>query len=108
MIKLSQLLHLMQNYQKMVVLLFFTAILSIGLSVYKDYGISWDEETTRTNGTHSYNYVFKGDHTLFTYKDRDYGVAFELPLIIIEKHLNIENTRDLSYMALMYFFIFLY
>ncbi len=83
------------NFHRTIIIIFFTITLLIGLTIYKDYGISWDEGTSRTNGIHSYNYVFKGDHTLFTYKDKDYGVAFELPLIIIEKYLKIEDFRDI-------------
>ena len=73
----------------------------LGLRNYKDYGRSWDEDTQRLTGLHNYNYAFKNDKTLETWFDRDYGSAFEVPLIMIEKALGqtdlqkIHQTRHL-------------
>ncbi len=66
-----------------------------GMYIYQDYGIAWDEVTQMEIGNVNYNYVFKNDPQLFSFKDRDYGVGFELPLIIIEKALHIDNSRDI-------------
>ena len=76
----------------------FTVSVVIGLCTYKDYGVAWDDTTQREIGTVSYNYVFKGDEALFTYPDKDYGVGFELPLIILEKQLELRDTRDIFLM----------
>ncbi len=93
------------KYKKTVTTLFFMLILFTGLTIYKDYGISWDEETSRKNGLYSYNYVFKGDNALLTYKDRDHGIAFELPLIIIEKALGLKDTQDIFHMRHLFTFL---
>jgi len=68
---------------------------------YDEYGISWDETTQRHTGDVSMNYVanklfFSGNQDLLKYTDRDYGVAFELPLSVIEKVLSvlIGENRD--------------
>ena len=49
--------------------------------VYSDYGLAWDESLQHDIGLRTYNYVFRGDTTLNGFKNRDYGVAVELPLI---------------------------
>jgi len=82
----------------LVVGLFFAAFLLIGLGIYKDYGLSWDEMINHDNGTMAFNYVFKGDRSLLTYTDRYYGVAFEMPLIMIEKILKLETSRQVFLM----------
>lgn len=97
----------LNSYKSAIIIIFFTAILLIGLAVYKDYGISWDEETNRNNGLLSYNYIIKKDQTLLTYRDRDYGVAFELPLIILERIFKPKEIRNIFYMRhLATFFLF--
>ena len=76
----------------------FTVSVVIGLSTYRDYGVAWDDTTQREIGTVSYNYVFNGDEALLGYADKDYGVGFELPLIILEKQLDLSDTRDIFLM----------
>ena len=46
----------------------------------------------------TYNFIFHGDKSLKTYGNRDYGVAFALPLIIIEKILNLKDSREIYLM----------
>jgi hypothetical protein len=74
-----------------IILLILTAI--IGLVNYDNYGIAWDERDQYEIGITSYNYIFSDSKELLHHKDRDYGVAFELPLIVIEKILKIEDSR---------------
>lgn len=79
------------------ILLFIIAVI-IGLFSYKDYGISWDEIAQRNMGWVNYNYIVHNDPQLNTFIDRDHGVAFELPLIMIEKILNLTDSRDVYFM----------
>jgi hypothetical protein len=85
-------------FQTIIVFLFFSFFGLIGVSIYDDYGISWDETQQRLIGTENYKYVFEGNNDLLTFKDKDYGVGVELPLIIIEKVLKLEDTRDIYLM----------
>ena len=67
-----------------------------GLWVYDDYGLSTDELTQRRHGQVSTRYIFeladvqpfatqlKYVHDLETYRWRNYGVAFQLPLTVFE------------------------
>lgn len=72
----------------------FTLLLIVGLLSYSDYGISWDEHSQLEIGQVNYDYIFHGDERLLTYHDRDYGVAFELPLTILERALSLPNTQE--------------
>jgi hypothetical protein len=97
----------MNKSSKLIVILFFTAVLCVGLFVYKDYGISWDELVSRNNGLLTYKYVFEGNDEILTYQDRYYGTAFELLLILLEKPFNFDDPRELFlFRHLATFFLF--
>lgn len=96
------------NY-KIIVCLFFAVFLCIGISVFRDYGLSWDEPYQRYTGKVTYNYVVKGDPTLVTYGDRYYGPVFELFLFGIEKIFGLtKNSRTLYFMRHLVTFLFFY
>lgn len=91
------------------VFIFFISLFLLGLAIYKDYGVSWDEHVNRTNGLISLNYVidqlginlFSGDtelakfaRPLNTYNDRDYGVVFDLPVAFIERFFSLNNIAS--------------
>lgn len=78
--------------------LLFLVLVVAGLYNYNDFGMSWDEPAQRLIGSVSYNYLVHDDPQLFTFRDRDYGVAFELPLIILEKITGFEDTRAIYLM----------
>ena len=63
---------------------FFILLLTIGLIVYDDFGVSWDETISRQNGLLTLRYVLDHDPTLLTYQDRYYGTFFETLLVSIE------------------------
>ena len=78
-------------------LAFFTLLLVVGLLVYKDYGISSDEPNERTSGLVSAHFVASYIEEqlletdpyiprLSTYRYRYYGVAYQLPLALIENN----------------------
>jgi hypothetical protein len=75
--------------------LFFVALIIIGLLVYKDYGIPWDESTQTQIGAQNYRYIFKGDPALLSSPNRYYGPVFEIPFLwlssrsLIPRHLAI-------------------
>lgn len=83
--------------------LFFGAYLLLGLLVYGDYGMSWDEQLQRQHGLVSAQYV----NTVFPYTDkqynwralesyehRHYGVVFSLPMAWLEDALNLDTFRQ--------------
>ena len=85
-------------------------LLLLGLSIVSDYGVSYDEYVNRRNGGVSLNYILslldssfkvsfqKANEALAAYQipleayqDRDYGVAFDLPVLILERLLAIDD-----------------
>ena len=46
-----------QRRERVVVVFFFLTLLGIGLVTFGDYGISFDEPVSRTNGAISLRYV---------------------------------------------------
>jgi len=70
----------------------------LGLFIYKDYGISWDEPIQRKLGIDNYNYVTRVDKELLKNSDRLYGPSFELFLIILEKISGTKNPQKIYYL----------
>ena len=71
----------------------FTAV---GVAVLDDYGVSWDEFRQREIGLETISYVLGQDDELMrNHPRRDhlkfYGTAFELPLLIVERVLGLQD-----------------
>ena len=65
-----------------------------GIAVVDDYGVSWDEEMSRSNGRAALNYVLGESEPLPAQPhpaDRYYGVAFEAPLSLIEALFDLDS-----------------
>jgi hypothetical protein len=83
------------NYSGQIIIAFF---FFVGILTFDIYGVGWDEGMQRNTGLVNWNYIFNGDNTLLTYGDKDYGVAFELPLIFFEKIFHLQNEREIFLM----------
>lgn len=88
---------------------FFIAYYLLGLLIYKDYGISWDEPTQRQLGYINFNFIIGRDQqALFKFSDKYYGPIFEIFLVAVERLLKLENpfliytTRHLITFTLFY------
>jgi len=102
------------------VYIFFITYFILGISIYNDYGISFDENINRTNGFVSLSYVinffnlnfdlspfYKSVPHITEYDYRKYGVVFDLPAAAIEVMLGIKNTKDIYLLRhLMTFLVF--
>ncbi|MDD5645096.1 MAG: glycosyltransferase family 39 protein [bacterium] len=82
------------NKKISVALYLMTAILVItGISVFKDYGVGYDEPAQKITGDINFDYVFHSDTRLLSYENRCYGPAFEILLTAICKTLPEQHTR---------------
>jgi hypothetical protein len=63
------------------VVVFFAGLLALGLTVYKDFGVSWDEPVQIKLGLLNFRYILHQDPALLSYQDRYYGPVFELALL---------------------------
>ena len=66
-----------------------------GAAVLDDYGVSHDEGRHRGNGYASFNYILGDEGALQDDVTGLYGVAFEVPLIVVERALGLEDSRDI-------------
>lgn len=94
--------------QHRIVGAFFGAVLLLGLLLFRQFGISIDENQQRDTGMVTLKHVaakvnpawVKNDPDfdrytvpLAEYKDRDYGVAFETPVSFVERLLGLNDWR---------------
>jgi hypothetical protein len=90
-----------------VVAVYFLGLLVVGLVVFRDYGVPWDEPRQRLVGGVSARFVLQTvapswplpaglpDKALADFDDRDYGVAFEMPAVAAELLLGLTDSRDI-------------
>ena len=86
----------------------FVAYLAIGIFVFRDYGISWDEPFQREYGQEVFDYVFKGDLRLFQNSVRFHGPVFAFLLAVAENLLPLTDTRDIYFMRHLVTFLIFY
>jgi len=90
---------LLDRRRKLIVLSFFIVFLILGICIFRDYGVSWDENYSRFFGVMAYKYAFEGDQRLHMYPDRYYGPIFEFVLYTLEKLFDLtDNPRQLYFM----------
>ena len=67
---------------------------AIGAAVLDDYGVSWDEDDQRGIAETNWRYIADGDELRVSPPyNQYYGVAFELPLLLAEKALGLDDAR---------------
>ena len=69
----------------------------VGVAVVDDFGVSWDEELSRTYAPKVIDYV-QGVRDLPNDHNRYYGVVFEMPLLLIERLLGLTDSRAIYLM----------
>ena len=72
-----------------------TLFLLAALAVIDDYGIGMDTPVHYKTAKYTLDYALGKDDALLTDWDRFYGVAFELPLLLVERALGLEDTRNI-------------
>jgi hypothetical protein len=94
---------------RIYVLIFFLVYLAIGISIYKDYGVSWDEPTHRQIASVTVKYLaaflMPGFHSpefaslppLAEYSAKQYGIIFDLPMYVADVLLGYNGTMPEAY-----------
>ena len=72
----------------LVVCAVFTAV---GVAVLDDYGVTWDEFPQREIALETISYVLGQDDELLRDHDKFYGTTFEMPLLIVERVLGLQD-----------------
>lgn len=101
------------------IILFFTCFLLYGLCVYRDYGLTSDDEAQRYHSIVTYNDMVLGDREYVTKSidttelpsmseySANYGVIMQLPLVLIE-HLNGFEYTYLEIFQMRHLYVFLW
>ena len=98
--KSSHLFHILAIAALIVILL-------VGLCTYRDYGLTFDERVERFSSIVNYQYILQKlfglelrviDKDLWDWTDQYYGVAFQLPMVLVEhiNHFSIPQHEVLS------------
>lgn len=87
-----------QLKKEVIVIIFFLLFFLIGIFIYKDYGISVDENYQRQLGIDNLKYIFFNDTSLLKNDDKYHGPIFEIFLVFVEKLLNLKDTQMIFYM----------
>ena len=67
-----------------------------GAVVLDDYGVGYDEATQREIAIANADYIATGSTDLLYYRDyRYYGIAFDIPLLLTERALGLQDSRDI-------------
>lgn len=69
----------------------------LGVFIFRDYGISWDESFSRSNALLAYKYVTGESREFLRHGEKEYGTGFELPLVFAEKTFNITSPQQIYY-----------
>ena len=69
--------------------------LIVGVAVLDDYGTSWDELTQRYIAEETISYMLGDGTALIDDHIKFYGTTFELPLLLVERILGLEDTRSI-------------
>ncbi len=78
--------------------LLFAILLVVGLTIYRDYGISWDEPIQRDVGVANVQYIKGLPNSLAVMNDRFYGPIYEVFLIGVEKIASPATLRDVFFL----------
>ena len=80
-------------------LLGLAAILMVGVAVLDDYGQGLDTKKQRHLATRTLEFISGQADSLSQNEDQDsdryYGMAFELPLLLVERILGLEDSHDI-------------
>ena len=83
-------------------LLICALFLLVGLALAGEYGINYDESTQRHIAAANLDYILGRADRIATpsYLDRVYGIAFELPLLLAERAMGLEDYHDVHRLRL--------
>ena len=76
-------------------LLLLATILTIGVAVLDDYGAGWDAGTQWNFAKRTLAFISGHEESLPQDHNRYYGMAFELPMLLVERILGLEDVRNI-------------
>lgn len=71
------------------------AYLFVGILIYRDYGIGYDDEAQRLIGKVNYDWIHKKNDSLLSFADRFYGPVYEVSLITLERAFGATSGKEI-------------
>ena len=91
-----------------VALLFFLVLLVVGILIFRDYGVSWDEPVQHNLGKINLRYALGRSDELLTFKDRFYGPVFEVGLYGAERIFRVTDSQAIYFLRHLLTFLTFY
>lgn len=96
--------HTLKTHWPGLVILFISIL--VGIDVYQNYGISYDELTQRLIGETFFKYAVGNYPDFQNFAEKDHGSGFELLLIGIERLFKLTEQREIFLMRHLSSYIF--
>jgi hypothetical protein len=100
--------HSINKRAYFVVGFFFLVYLLIGLSIYRHYGLSWDESFERKLGYETREYIAGNSQDFLSERDRYYGQLFNVIKIQTEFTLHSPNYQEVLFVDHLLNFLLFY
>lgn len=84
-------LDFIRHYSTLIIVLMI--FVAVGIWVLDDYGMAVDEGVQRNLAIRNINYLLRGDEAILRYDNFYYGMVFEMPLLMIERMLGLDDSR---------------
>jgi hypothetical protein len=98
--------HFLKKYFPYILVFgLFLTLFVVGVLVYKDFGVPVDEIYQLQVAIQNHRYIFNGDPSLLSFKDRYYGVTFELPLLWIATRFSKPEMVPIRHLSLYMAFL---
>ena len=106
----KNIMALVEGKHLRIIAVFFAVLFIVGISVFMDYGLSYDEARNWGFGNSVYSHVLTGTNVLEKYEshEKTHGPTFEFTLAALEKGLGINNGKDLYFMRHLATFLMSY
>ena len=86
-------LKLIDRYRLIIILSFFLSLLILGLKLFQDYGISWDDIFLLDMGKMLWDYALGKNEVLLTHRDRFHGSTISMLIYLFDQYLGFTDTR---------------
>jgi hypothetical protein len=90
---------MLEKNRHIIVFVFFSAYLFIGIGIFRDYGLSWDEYYRREAAQNLIEQTVFGEQVAHVPTGAKYhGIIFEMLLMGVERGFGLEDLRDIFLM----------
>lgn len=98
----------MANKNSLVIMLIFAVYLLVGVFIFRDYGIPWDERIQQNYGVDVVNLVLGKSNKPLDKVDKWYGPVFEVSLVFLQNIFKLTDSRQIYLSRHLFTFLSFY